>query len=161
MEQSSLLKPMAIAYSTLSEPDDLITRVELLVEGVVSKDDIPKEIVNKETIDYPADEVNAITNPAFDALRNIYASLDPSDRVEVLVYNRDNRLRHAFVDSVNGPDRRGYMVLSKVDQAYNHMCEQLDHYADQLEIPHLSQLERDVTEVIYDDIIVRRVLTGE
>lgn len=157
--QNNILVPQVIACSShITTSDEMEQRVELLIDGVTNSVGLSKDIVSQEQLNYPSTEVNGITNPAFETLRKIYATLSPSDRVEVLVYNDDNRLKHAFVDEATGFDRRGYTLASKYDHSVENMNRQLDDFANQLHIPVLSSMEKNISEIIYDDYIVRNVI---
>ena len=159
--QNNILVPQVVACSThITTSEEMEQRVELLIDGVTNSVGLSKDIVSQEQLNYPADEVNGITNPAFETLRKIYSTLNQSDRVEVLVYNDENRLKHAFVDEATGFDRRGYTLASKYDQSVERMQAQLDEFANQLNIPCLNGMERDISEIIYDDVIVRNIITG-
>ena len=153
--------PQTMALSAdLNTPEDMAMRVELMVEGVTSQTGLSPRIVQQEELTYSASEVNDITNPAFETMRRIYSGLNPTDRVEVLVYTEDNHLKHAFVDSGMGAGRRGFLLASKYDGAVERMCEELDRFANDLSVPPLTSLEREMSEIIFDDRIVRAVISG-
>lgn len=153
--------PQTMALSAdLNTPEDMAMRVELMVEGVTSQTGLSSRIVQQEELTYSASEVNDVTNPAFETMRRIYSGLNPTDRVEVLVYTEDNRLKHAFVDSDMGAGRRGFLLASKYDGAVERMCEELDRFANDLSVPPLTPLEREMSEIIFDDRIVRSVING-
>ena len=153
--------PQTMALSAdLNTPEDMAMRVELMVEGVISQTGLSPRIVQQEELTYSASEVNDITNPVFETMRRIYSGLNPTDRVEVLVYTEDNRLKHAFVDSDMGAGRRGFLLASKYDGAVERMCEELDRFANDLSVPPLTSLEREMSEIIFDDRIVRAVISG-
>lgn len=159
--QNNILVPQIVACSShVTTSDEMEQRVELLIDGVTNTVGFTRDIVDQERLTYPSDEVNGVGNPAFETLRKIYANLNPNDRVEVLVYSDENRLKHAFVDEPNGFDQRGYTLASKYDASVENMNKQLDEFASQLNIPPLSNIERDISEIIYDDYIVRNVIRG-
>lgn len=155
------LIPQTMALSAdLNTPEDMAMRVELMVEGVTSQAGLSTRVVQQEELTYSASEVNDITNPAFETMRRIYSGLNATDRVEVLVYTDDNRLKHAFVDGGAGAGRRGFLLASKYDGAVDRMCEELDRFASDLSVPPLTPLEREMSEIIFDDRIVRSVING-
>lgn len=160
-KQLNTLIPQTMALSAdLTNPEDMAMRVELMVEGVTNQTGLSNRVVQQQALTYSANEVNNITNPAFETMRRIYSGLNPTDRVEVLVYSDDNRLKHAFVDSATGIGQRGYVLATKYDGAVDRMCEDLDRFASNLNVPPLTPLEREMSEIIYDDQIVRHVLSG-
>lgn len=147
------------ASSDIQSVDDITMRVELLVDGVTNTQGLTRDVVAQQELTYPASEVNGVTSPAFEQLRKIYNGLGPNDRVELLVYNDENRLRHAFVDTAVGIDRRVVRVASKYDDSYERMGNQLDAFANQMNVPALSPIERSISEIVYDDAIVRNIIS--
>ncbi len=158
---NNTLIPQTMALSAdLTSPEDMAMRVELMVEGITNQTGLSNRVVRREELTYSAQEVNDITNPAFETMRRIYSGLAPTDRVEVLVYSDDNRLKHAFVDGSAGIGQRGFVLATKYDQAVQRMNDELDHYANTLNVPPLTPIEREMSEIIYDDRIVRTVIHG-
>lgn len=129
-------------------------RVGLLIEAAVG-DGMDNPFVSKVTDGYSVSLAGTTANPAFEELASIYKDLKPDDRVEVLVYDGNHSLQHAFVDTPVDQYNRGYVHVSKTQRTYGRLSDAVDGLINQLNIQPLSITELARLGHGLDSIIVK------
>lgn len=157
------MDPAVIELRNLSLDDDFDTnsdeRVELLVTASTF-DGLPDHLLRVDNQMYDIRDINSVNNPAFEELRHLYGELSPSDRVEVLVFDDHNHLKHALHDAPVSPYMRGLQKVSKHAETISRLINQVNETAQNLQIQPLRVDEVDKAEQAMDQIVVSALRTN-
>lgn len=131
-------------------------RAELIVAAVTDNGISPK-VAQTHTDTYGADCLKNAQCPALTLLQQLYHSLEETDRVEVLVFSGDNKLKYAMADSgINGIERN-ITLNSKAADGFAQMANIFDEYTHAISVGNLTEAEKEIAEYFYDEKIIEMV----